>query len=220
MMVACKIYGQDHERKILVYANGAYSQHKANHVMGLAGYNTELKGGKISVGMYRKVNSFLYAGIELGYEERNEFRHNTIDNFTNPSDNSAYFNNHSKHEESKIIPTVNFKFFKNPIDRLSFGLNVLTGYGFTKKMDESIAAIVIGNQPQNPFFLNSYYNSSNEQGIYFRLQPEIVYFVYSWLGVSAEFNLYTYDAVNASQFFIATNSNDIMWSFGVVFPIK
>lgn len=218
--MACTIYSQDHERKILIYANGAYSQHKTDLVNGPVGYHTELKGGKISVGMYRKVNNFLYAGIELGYEERNEFRHNTIDYFTDPSNNSAFFNNHTKFEESQIIPTINFKFFKNPTDRLSFGLNVHTGYGFTKKTDESFAVIVIGNQPQDPYFLNGYNNTSNNEGIYFRLQPEIVYYVSAWLGISAQINFFTFDSVNASQFFFAPNSNDIMWSFGIVFPIN
>jgi hypothetical protein len=50
--------------------------------------------------------------------------------------------------------------------------------------------------------------------------PELVYYVTDCLGVSAEFNFFTYDVMHASQFFFAMDSNDIMWSFGIVFPIK
>jgi hypothetical protein len=65
LVMACTIYSQDHERKILVYANGAYSQNKTNTSDGLMKLSTELKGEKISFGISGKVNTFLYAGIGL-----------------------------------------------------------------------------------------------------------------------------------------------------------
>jgi hypothetical protein len=217
MLMACMIYGQDHERKYLVYANGAYSQYKTDPYYGTTGFSTELKGGKISVGMYRKVNNFLYAGIGLGYQERNEYKHIDIDNFTNLSNNSAFFSDHTKSEESKITPTINFNFYKNLTDRFYIGLNVLTGYGFTKKIDEYFALIVVNNPD---YFLSSYNNTSYKQGIYFSIQPELIYYVSNWMGISAQFNFFTFDSINASQLFFATNSNDIMWSLGIVFPIN
>jgi hypothetical protein len=220
LIMACTIYGQDHERKVLVYANGAYSQNKTNTSNGLMKLSTELKGGKISFGISHKVNTFLYAGIGLGYTKRTEDKNYDIDQFTDPSGNYAYLHNPSKSEETKITPTVNFKFFKNISDCFSIGLNVMSGYEFTKKMDEYFAAILVSYPDNNPFFLSTNNNESTKQGISLIIQPELVYYVTDWLGFSAEFNFFTFDALHASQFFFATNSNDIMWSFGMVFPIN
>jgi hypothetical protein len=220
LVLASAIYGQDHERKILVYANGAYSQNKTNTSDGHMKLSSELKGEKISFGISGKINTFLYAGIGLGYGKRKEFRDYDIDQLTDPSGNHAYLNNPSKSEESKITPSVNLKFFKNISDRFSLGLNVIAGYEFTKKMDEYLAGILVSYPDVNSIFLSTNHNESTKQGISLIIQPELVYYVTDWLGVSAEFNFFTYDALHASQFFFALNSNDIMWSFGIVFPIK
>jgi hypothetical protein len=220
MVMACTIHGQNHERKIMIYANGAYSQNKINTSNGLMKLSTELKGGKISFGISGKVNAFIYAGIGLGYMKRTEDKNYDIDQFTGPSGNYAYLHNPSKSEETKITPTVNLKFFKNISGRFSIGLNIVAGYEFTKKMDEYFAAILVSYPDNNPFFLSTNNNESTTQGISIIIQPELVYYITDWLGVSAEFNFFTYDALHASQFFFAMDSNDIMWSFGIIFPIK
>jgi hypothetical protein len=220
LIMGCAIHGQVPERKILVYANGAYSQDKTNTSIGLLQLSTELKGEKISLGISGKVNTFMYAGIGLGYAKSKEYRDYDIDQLKDPGGNYAYFHNPSKSEESKIFPTVNLKFFKNISDHFCLGLHVNAGYEFTKRVDEYLAGIHVSYPDVSPLFLSANHNESSKQGIYLNIQPELVYYVTDWLGFSAEFNFFTYDALHASQFFFATNSNDIMWSFGIVFPIK
>jgi len=221
MVLACGSYGQDRERKFFLYTNGAFSQHKTNDMYPTTGYSSELKkGGKITAGIYGKVNDFIYAGIGLEYMKQHEYNDNMIDNFSSPSNSQAHFTYHTKYERSKIIPSINFKFLKNLTNRFSIGLNVLAGYEFTKTMDEYISFILVNYPESDPLFLvSNYNNTSNKQGVYFMIQPELIYYVSNWFGISSQVNFYTFDAVNASQFFFATNSNDIMWSFGLVFAI-
>jgi hypothetical protein len=220
IMVACSLNGQDHERKFLVYANGAYSQHKANSLSQPIGYSEELSGGKISAGTYWKVNNFFYAGIALEYEKTKEYTRNNIDNYTTPSDNSAISTYHSKFEKSKIVPTINFKFCKNLTERFTFGANVITGYEFMETMNLDHSVITISSSDGIPFFVSNHYEMSNKQGIVFMLQPELAYYVTNWLGISAQLDFYTFDSVNASQFFFAKDSRDIMRSVGIIFPIN
>lgn len=219
--MVCPLNGQQHERKILVFANGAYSQHLNDRYDGPSSLSAELRGGKFSVGIYGKVNSFFYAGIGLGYETRMEYKEDAIDNLSGPSENYAFLRHNSKSEVTCIYPALNFKLFKTIGDRFYIGLNILTGYKFTETTDESYAIIHVSNSDTSPFIMNVYNsNISDKQGISLALQPELTYYLTSWMGISAGINFYTYDAVNASQFFFARCSNDIMWSVGVVFPIN
>lgn len=221
IILACNSFGQDRERKFLVYSNGAFSQHKTNDGYPTTVNSSDLKGWKISAGMYGKLNDFIYVGIGCEYSKHKEYKDDRIDNFSSPSNSQALFAYHSKYERSKIIPSINFKFLKNITNRFSIGLNVLTGYEFTKTMDEYVSFIEVNYPESDPLFLvSSYNNTSDKQGIYFSLQPELIYYVSNWLGISSQVNFYTFDAVNASQFLFATNSNDIMWSVGIFVPIK
>jgi hypothetical protein len=215
-MVACCIHGQERERKFLLYVNGAYSQNKTYNLP----LSNETRSGKISAGMYRKVNNYFYAGIALAYEKTKEYQDNLIDNYTTPSYNSAISAYHSKYEISRIVSTINFKFCKNLTERWTIGTNVITGYEFTESMNSIHSIITISGSDGDPFYVSDYYEMSNQQGIVFMFQPEMTYYVTHWIGVSAQFNFYRFDSVNTSQFFFAKDSEDIMWSAGVIFPIK
>jgi hypothetical protein len=213
------LFSQDLERKYLINLTGGYNKRSDDISYGGTSNETKTIVGKAQIGIYYKLNSFLYFGVGFEYQKWKEESDNGYYYHDDNNNNTFIFYVNPSVERVALLPSLNFKLWQNITNKFFVGLNIINAYGFIT-MKEKYTAIMAVDNPVDFLHITTLYNDEYDKTCYtFILEPELMYYFSDRLGLTVQIDFFKFDTIDKGQFFFATKSNDVFWSIGLNFGI-